>query len=610
QPEAAEPKGSVVVHYVNEAGEKIQNPFNDTTDQPLNTPYNTEADDNEKPKEIAHGGKTYVFKEVSTTPKVGEKVVVTEDATNKFSDKTSGDELQEGTTHIVYVYSEKQPEAAEPKGSVVVHYVNEAGEKIQNPFNDTTDQPLNTPYNTEADENEKPKEIAHGGKTYVFKEVSTTPKVGEKVVVTEDATNKFSDKTSGDELQEGTTHIVYVYSEKQPEAAEPKGSVVVHYVNEAGEVIKTAYTDTTDAAVDSTYEVTGELEKPKEIIFTKEDGTKEVYERVRVSTTNKVGEKDVVPADAIVGGETGSVVEGTTNVIYVYKLKEEPKPDSPKGSVIVKYEDEEGNEIQDPKEDTPLSPVDTPYNTVDKRDEKIEVPNPNDPENPTVYHLTKNEPKEGEGEDDGKVKEGEKVVTYVYKKAGSVIVHYVDENGKEIAADQVAKKNEKDGTEYDTTTKKLRPTKIPVGDKVYELVPAGTYGVGEVDEDGHLTTTDAVDGSVEAGKTKKVTYVYRLVTPVTPESSGEEPTPPPVEEKPNKYIPYIPANPEDPSNPNDPKYPTDPEKNPPLYPNGNPIPPVNYDNTPEDPSDNPPLPDIDGYIPVDPQDPSTPLKPV
>ena len=33
-----------------------------------------------------------------------------------------------------------------------------------------------------------------------------------------------------------------------------------------------------------------------------------------------------------------------------------------KGEVVITYVDENGNEIKDPKQDTPLSPYDTPYN--------------------------------------------------------------------------------------------------------------------------------------------------------------------------------------------------------------------------------------------------------
>ncbi|MBR7927164.1 MucBP domain-containing protein, partial [Aerococcaceae bacterium zg-ZUI334] len=175
-----------------------------------------------------------------------------------------------------------------------------------------------------------------------------------------------------------------------------------------------------------------------------------------------------------------------------------------------------------------------------------------------------------------------------YVPAGTVTVHYVDEEGNVIKDPTVDTPKSPVGTEYNTDEDGKEIPREIIGKDGEE------YVLVKVKEGDNPT------GVVEKGNID-VTYIYKL---------KEKQTPPPVEEKPNKYIPYIPEDPTDPSNPNDPKYPTDPENNPPLDPNGNPIPPVDYDNTPEDPSDNPPLPDIDGYIPVDPQDPSTPLKPV
>ncbi|QTH47144.1 MULTISPECIES: MucBP domain-containing protein [Streptococcus] len=588
-----EPKGSVVVHYVNEAGEVIQSAYKDTTDAAVDSTYNTKENPLEKPQEITFGGKTYVFKEVSMTSKVGQNDVVKEDAANRvfFSGNETG-KVVEGTTHVIYVYSEKQPEEnpVKPGGEVTAQYFVEGEETrlYEDPTveKDTVVKEKDTPVGTEYKDT-PPAVLTDGKDIYdLVKKEDGTPKLKE------DSANPTGSVTETPQV------IKYEYKKRETpkeEPVKPGGEVTAQYFVEGEET--RLYKDPTvkeDTVVKEKDTPVGtEYKDTPPAVLT--DG-KDIYDLVKKEDgTPKLKEGSAEP--------TGEVTETPQVIKYEYKKretpKEDPKPEAPKGSVIVKYEDEDGNEIQKPKEDTPLSPVDTPYNTVDKRDEKIEVPNPNDPENPTVYHLTKNEPKEGEGEDDGKVKEGEKVVTYVYKKAGSVIVHYVDEAGNELADDQVAKKNEKDGTAYDTTTKTLRPATITVGDKVYERVPAGTYGAGEVDEDGHLTSTDKVDGSVEAGKTKKITYVYREVKPTTP----------PTEEKPNKYIPYIPENPEDPSNPKDPKYPNDPENNPPLDPNGNPIPPVDYDNTPEDPSNNPPLPDIDGYVPVDPKDPSEPLKP-
>ncbi|WP_067091270.1 MucBP domain-containing protein [Streptococcus marmotae] len=233
-------------------------------------------------------GKTYEFKEVSKTAKVGDKDVVTVDDTNKFSDETEGT-VEEGTTHVIYVYKEKQPEAPAPKGSVVVHYVNEAGEEIQDPFKDTTDQPTGTGFNTAEGDREQPGSIAKDGKTYEFKEVSKTAKVGDKDVVTVDDTNKFSDETEGT-VKEGTTHVIYVYKEKQPEAPAPKGSVVVHYVNEAGEEIQSERSDLTNVDPGTRYN-TGEtdLEKPESILF-----KGKTYEFKEVSQTPKVGDETVV----------------------------------------------------------------------------------------------------------------------------------------------------------------------------------------------------------------------------------------------------------------------------------------------------------------------------
>ena len=45
--------------------------------------------------------------------------------------------------------------------------------------------------------------------------------------------------------------------------------------------------------------------------------------------------------------------------------------------------------------------------------------------------------------------------------------------------------------------------------KTYELVPAGSYTVGEVDAEGHLKSSDPTIGKV-AEKDKNITYIYKL----------------------------------------------------------------------------------------------------
>ena len=61
-----------------------------------------------------------------------------------------------------------------------------------------------------------------------------------------------------------------------------------------------------------------------------------------------------------------------------------------------------------------------------------------------------------------------------------------------------------------------RPQEIAFEGKTYELVPAGNYTVGEVDDQGHLKSTDPTTGKVIEGD-KNVTYVYKLKeTPAEP----------------------------------------------------------------------------------------------
>ena len=205
------------------------------------------------------------------------------------------------------------------------------------------------------------------------------------------------------------------------------------------------------------------------------------------------------------------------------------------------------------------------------------------------------------------------------------------------------------GTDYDTVVDH-RPVTIEKDGKTYKLVSAGNYTIGKVDDQGHLTTSDAPIGKIAVGK-KTVTYVYEELkqgnvvvnyvdeagNPIkksvedTPESNvdtaydttdhkpkiigrdgklylyskvkeGDHETGKVVEETTSvtyiykvlgRYIPFIPENPGDAYDPSKP---------------GTNRPPVLYDETPEEPSDNPPLPYIPGYTPKDPS--GNPLVPV
>ena len=94
-------------------------------------------------------------------------------------------------------------------------------------------------------------------------------------------------------------------SESSNPPAVKKGSVVVHYVSTDNEKLKEDYLDTKDAAVGTDYNTAeNETEKPKSIT---KDGV----------TYNLVGTK---------GNEKGKVVEGLTEVTYVYKKVEKANP--------------------------------------------------------------------------------------------------------------------------------------------------------------------------------------------------------------------------------------------------------------------------------------------
>ncbi|WP_044674839.1 MucBP domain-containing protein, partial [Streptococcus suis] len=149
--------------------------------------------------------------------------------------------------------------------------------------------------------------------------------------------------------------------------------------------------DTKSASTGTAYDTTDN--KPTTI--TTEDGT--VYEIVPVLT---------------IGSESGSVVEGTTQVTYVYRKVSTPTPAVKNGTVVVNYVTEDGTVIKSPVTDTPTSPEGTSYDTTDNKPTEITT------EDGSRYVLI---PSKTIGSENGTVVEGETVVTYVYKKVANWI---------------------------------------------------------------------------------------------------------------------------------------------------------------------------------------------
>ncbi|WP_142995325.1 LPXTG cell wall anchor domain-containing protein, partial [Streptococcus sp. HMSC067H01] len=133
----------------------------------------------------------------------------------------------------------------------------------------------------------------------------------------------------------------------------------------------------------------------------------------------------------------------------------------------------------------------------------------------------------------------------------NVYVHYVDTEGKTIKDDVTDEKAQPVDKDYDTVVDN-RPQEIEFEGNTYELVPAGKYTAGEVDDKGHLKSTDPTTGKVIEGD-KNVTYVYKLKEtpdkPVEPTpGKPEDPTPgKPVNPTPGKPVNPTPGKPVEPT---------------------------------------------------------------
>lgn len=511
-----EKAGFVEVKYVDETGTEIKATVGAVKYAKPGSNYDTTTTTLRPTKITTQDGKVYEL--VSE----GSYTVGSVDSVGHLTSTDNVDGRVEAgkTKSITYVYKEVKndvptPPKAANTGSVVVHYVNTEGEVIHADYKDTTDAPVGTEYNAAETQLEKPDYIRFGGKTYKYKEFTNSNHVNNKVIVPRSDYDFIGPEKST--VSSGTTHVIYVYEEVKedvPTIPEPikTGAVLVRYVDINGESIKDPVFDEKNQPEGIAYDTTDD-NRPTTVLG--KDG--QIYEIVGAGEQN-VGMVDhhgrlTAPA----GGqfwkpsdpETG-LVEGDKikEITYVYKLKEVPKAEIKKGSVIVRYEDTEGNEINTPAQDTIDAPVGTPYETFDNRLEVIH--SDNTATNATdVYYLK--EVKSNSASETGIVTEGTTTVTYVYEKGGSVVVNYVDENGKEIQQTKRVLSDAKPGSYYNVTTTNIRPTQITTEDgKIYELVPAGEYAVGKVDSIGHLTTTDAVESHIEANKLKSVTYVYKL----------------------------------------------------------------------------------------------------
>ena len=340
-------------------------------------------------------------------------------------------------------------------------------------------------------------------------------------------------------------------SSSNSESETPKqGEVIITYVDTKGKVIKDPRQDTPNSPYDTPYNTTEEGEKPN-TIKTPDGKTYKIVPKGDYPVGKVDGDGHLESSDPI----KGKVDKPRSIITYVYK--------EVKGDVYVHYKDTEGNTIKTSVVDEKDQPVDKDYDTVvDNRPKTITTTDGKVYElvpagNYTVGKVDGQGHLESSDATTGKVIEGRKDVTYIYKlkeqpaqPKGNVYVHYVDENGNTIKQSVTDEFGQPVGKDYDTVIDNRPKTIVTADGKVYELVPQGNYPVGSVDGDGHLTTTDPVTGKVIEGD-KNVTYVYKLVDttpekPVTPTpGKPEQPTPgkpvDPAPKAPAKATPVKPA---------------------------------------------------------------------
>ncbi|RHK67808.1 LPXTG cell wall anchor domain-containing protein [Streptococcus parasanguinis] len=533
--------GNVYVHYVDTEGNTIKASVKDEDEQPIDKDYDTVVDN--RPQTIEFQGKTYEL-----VPAGNYKVGQVDEQGHWTGDDATTGKVAEKDKNVTYVYQLKQP-----KGNVYVHYVDVNGNTIKESVTDEKDQPVDKDYDTVVDN--RPKEIEFQGKTYELVPAGNYP-VGQ---VDEQGHWTGDDATTG-KVVEGDKNVTYVYKLKEDPTKPKEGDVIITYVDEKGKEIQKPRQDTPNSPYDTPYNTTEEGEKPN-TIKTPDGKTYKIVPKGDYPVGKVDGDGHLESSDPI----KGKVDKPRSIITYVYK--------EVKGDVYVHYKDTEGNTIKTSVVDEKDQPVDKDYDTVvDNRPNEIQyngktyelVP----AGNYTVGKVDGQGHLESSDATTGKVIEGRKDVTYIYKlkeqptqPKGNVYVHYVDENGNTIKTSVVDEKDQPVGKDYDTVVDN-RPKTITTADgKVYELVPQGNYPVGNVDGEGHLTTTDPTTGKVIEGD-KNVTYVYKLVktpnvptpnTPVPPTPTPNTPVPPtptpntPVDPTPNKPMDPTPNTPVDPT---------------------------------------------------------------
>ena len=500
-------KGTVTVKYQDTDGRSFGLADKTIKDNvPTGEQYDTTTVENKPPRYETADGKIY---ELVTTPKTTGGVQYDAQGIRTNVNQTTKAEpsgtVVEGNKEIIYIYELK-------KGSVVVHYVDTEGNKIKDDRTDKDNVNTGTNYNVTDSTNKPTKITTPEGKIF---ELVTEAKTEGNLQYDASGVKKDSAAVSG-KVKAETLEVTYVYKEK-------KSAVNVKYVDAqgrpiagtatmpgdtTGEVTAEGLKPVTEASIKSDYDVTNK----KATKITTADG--KVYRLINARQGLKEGSK---PA-------TGKVEENEITVTYQYELL---------GSVVTKYELSDGTKLTGELTfDNATTPTEVGEKGLDVQGAtevsngtnynagtSMNKPNKITTASGEVYYLTSLNSglKAGSANETGTVEEGKtKEVTYVYEKAGSVVIKYINTDGTEIKTSVQDSTNVKAGTAYNTAENDEKPATIEFNNKKYKLVTkAGntptnvTYNAEAIVTNGE--NVGAATGQVVAGKTLEVTYVYEEV---------------------------------------------------------------------------------------------------
>ncbi|NQI71227.1 LPXTG cell wall anchor domain-containing protein [Streptococcus suis] len=477
--ETQENKGKVTVHYVDEDGNTIA-ASKELVNAVVSTTYRTkvtvngveEIKENTVPNDLDYNAAALKVNTIEFKGETYEFLAVKGKETGK---------VVAGETDVTYVYrkvtqpvvTREELEPIQETGKVIVHYVDEAGNKLAD-SKELVNAVLSTTFRT--------KVTTDGVEEIVENKVvsdATYNAVAVKAAVLEfnGETYEFV-SVEGNETGKvvaGETNVTYVYrkitqplvTREELDPIQETGKVTVHYVDEAGNKLADSK-ELVNAVLSTTFRTKITTDGVEEIVENKvvSDAS---YNAAAVKAAVLEYNGETYEFVAIEGNETGKVVAEETEVTYVYRkvnqpvvIRRELEPVLETGRVNVHFEDETGKV---------LSPSKVLVNTIVSLTERTEtitdgVSNIVETKRETnaSYDATNLRPDRIEfegalyefatvtGEVSGKVLPGETNITYIYRKVpntteeftreikGKVVTRYIDEvTGQEIVPESIVK---------------------------------------------------------------------------------------------------------------------------------------------------------------------------